>query len=122
MGRRRGGTPVGREGEAVAATFLEVRGYQLVARNLRFRAGEIDLVMLDGSVLVFVEVKTRSSPEYGSAAEAVTPRKQQQLIRLARIYLAGLNEERSCRFDVVTVEPDPVEGWICHLIADAFSA
>jgi putative endonuclease len=122
VARRRGGTLVGREGEAVAAIYLEARGYRLVARNLRFRTGEIDLVMLDGGVLVFVEVKTRTNPEYGSAAEAVTPRKQQQLIRLAKIYLAGLSEERSCRFDVVTVEPDPVAGWICHLIADAFSA
>lgn len=116
-------TAVGRAGEEAAALFLGGVGYQILARNVRFRAGEIDLVAVEGDWLVFVEVKTRTGSGFGTAAEAVTPQKQRQLVMLAEIYLSGRPEaNRPCRFDVVTVEPAAGGGWACHLIRDAFAA
>lgn len=94
----------GRWAEEQAARYLESRGLRLVARNFRCRAGEIDLVMTDGPVLVFVEVRFRRSDRYGSGAESLTWTKQRKLLAAARFYLArhGLADAR-CRFDVVSV-------------------
>ncbi|MDQ1679182.1 MAG: putative endonuclease [Frankiaceae bacterium] len=94
----------GRYGEDVAAAMLRERGFVVVERNWRCPRGELDIVAWDGDVLVFVEVKTRSSGAFGTAAEAVTREK------LARVRLAAsewLMEHRPpyaiARFDVVTV-------------------
>jgi putative endonuclease len=85
--------------------------------------GEIDLVAEDGDTLVIVEVKTRRTDSYGTALEAVTRAKQQQLVKLATLYLSGLEgPPRSCRFDVVAVSPASGGGWTCELIQNAFSA
>lgn len=123
MGRRASRSEVGRAGEAAAAAFLVTSGYRLLRQNVRFRAGELDLVAEEGGYLVFVEVKTRTGSGFGTAAEAVTPAKQHQLVRLAELYLSGLPDcDIRCRFDVVTVRPDSTGGWSCTLIRDAFSA
>lgn len=116
-------TRVGREGEEAAARFLEGRGYRIVARNVRFRHGEIDIVAEDEGALVFVEVKTRRSDRFGTAAEAVNGAKQRQLVALASLYLAGLRSgtDRACRFDVVSVNSGPA-GWECAVIKNAFGA
>ena len=123
MRRSRSTTATGREGEEAAARFLLAQGYRILARNVRFRSGEIDLVALHEGCLVFIEVKTRRGTGYGTAAEAVTRQKQQQLIRLATLYLAGLpSQDRACRFDVVTVERGTSGEWVCTLIPNAFTA
>lgn len=123
MGRRSDRSATGRAGEEAAALFLEARGYRVIARNVRFRAGELDLVAEEGGALVFVEVKTRTGLAFGTAAEAVTPQKQRQVARLAALYLSLRGgEDRPCRFDVVTVEPDGTGGWACQVIRDAFMA
>lgn len=115
-------TQVGREGEAAAAAYLSAQGYQIRARNVRYRQGEIDLVAEEGGYLVFIEVKTRTGSGYGTPAEAVTPQKQRQLFRLAQLYLAVTGQgERPCRFDVVGVEPGADGRWRCTLIRNAFS-
>ena len=75
---------LGAYGEALAARHLVEQGMVLLDRNWRCEAGEIDLVLRDGEVLVVCEVKTRSSLAYGHPAEAVTPAKQQRIRRLAR--------------------------------------
>lgn len=117
------GTAIGRAGEEAAALYLAALGYRMRDRNVRFRAGEIDMVAEEAGVLVFVEVKTRTGHGFGTAAEAVTARKQQQLVRLAGLYLANRGgADRACRFDVVTVEPAPDGAWCCTLIRDAFCA
>ncbi len=91
-------------GEALAAEYLEGRGLKLLARNVRTKVGELDLVAKDGKTLVFVEVKTRRSRFFGAPQEAVGPRKQRQILRAALWYLAtqGLGEPLM-RFDVVSV-------------------
>ncbi|MCL2803919.1 MAG: YraN family protein [Micrococcales bacterium] len=95
---------LGRFGEARAARYLESIGYQVVERNWRSRAGEVDLVALDADCLVFVEVKTRSSLNFGSPAAAISPAKLARLRRLAGAYLAerrpGVDK---VRIDVVAV-------------------
>ena len=116
-------TALGRLGEDEAARHLAGLGYRIIARNVRFRFGELDIVAEEKGCLVFVEVKTRTGHEYGTAAEAITPTKQRQLTRLAEVYLSGMGGDgRSCRFDVVTVAPAAGEGWTCTLIRNAFGA
>ncbi|MHA7207637.1 YraN family protein [Arthrobacter sp. MDT1-65] len=74
---------LGRRGEATAAGFLEQAGLTIVDRNWRCPAGEIDLVAVDGSTLVIVEVKTRSSDDFGQPLEAITAGKLERLYLLA---------------------------------------
>lgn len=96
--------PFGRWGEEVAASFLEKKGYQILERQFHFHHTEIDLIARDGDYLVFVEVKTRSSADFGWPEEALTPRKKYHLRRAAEgyLYLNNLNNI-DCRFDVVSI-------------------
>jgi len=97
-------------GETAAAAHLTRQGMQLLARRYRSPYGEIDLVLLDGNVVVFAEVKTRERGNAVSAQSAVTPLKQKRLIQTARCYLGEHPEHaaRMLRFDVVTVSQDGV--------------
>ena len=79
---------LGRAGEDLAATHLVAAGLEIVERNWRCRLGELDLIALDGDVLVACEVKTRRGLRYGTPAEAVTTRKLMRLRQLAREYVA----------------------------------
>ena len=102
----RGPLPVSRgadgaSAESLAAAYLEARGLAIVARNVRSRFGEIDLVARDGATLVFVEVRLRRSAAYGGAAESITRAKQARLLAAARLYLSRLAKEPPCRFDAV---------------------
>ncbi len=94
----------GHQGEQIALDFLMGLGYRLVEKNWRCRSGEIDLIVTDGQVLVFVEVKARNSTSYGLPQEAVVPAKQARIRRIAQYYLqvSGRDEEE-CRFDVVAI-------------------
>ncbi|GAB4558321.1 MAG: YraN family protein [Geothermobacteraceae bacterium] len=95
---------LGARGEQAAADFLGRRGLKLVARNLRTPVGEIDLVLRDRRHLVFVEVKTRRGTGFGLPQEAVTTRKQRQILRAAQWYLNDNGPGRlQPRFDVVAV-------------------
>ena len=92
-------------GEDAATLFLKNHGYKIIQRNYRTRRGEIDIIAVDGETTVFIEVKSRKSRNYGAPYEAVTQRKQQQILRVAQQYLVkngGLDQ--SIRFDVVSVE------------------
>lgn len=99
-----GSVPFGRWGEELAAEFLQKKGYLILEKHFLFQHAEIDLIARDGSYLVFVEVKTRSSSDYGLPEEALSERKKKYLRKAAEGYLY-LNRlpEVDCRFDVVTV-------------------
>lgn len=86
--------------EQMAATFLLDKGLILVERNFHCRFGEIDLIMQDGNVLVFIEVKLRTSTAFGAAAYSITPKKQQKLLLTAQYYLQQIGEQ-NCRFDAI---------------------
>ena len=101
-------------GEARVARWYSAHGYDIVAQNWRFGRGELDLVVCDGSVLVFCEVKTRSSDRFGTGLDAVTADKQRRVRRLAAQFLAADRRWRGpIRFDVASVlagEIDIVHG------------
>jgi putative endonuclease len=100
--------------EALAGAYLERQGLVVIARNLRCRAGELDLVCLEGEVLVIVEVRQRTRSDFGGAAASVTPKKQRKLIRAARYHWQRRPEwhARTVRFDVIAVEGDGAISWI----------
>jgi putative endonuclease len=113
---------LGKLGEELAAAELERRGYAISARRYRTRGGEIDIVAERAGVLVFVEVKARETAEFGTAAEAVTSRKQRKLTRMAHDYLIRERVgDRPCRFDVVTVMLDRAEP-VIEVYENAFDA
>jgi len=112
---------LGTRGEVLAGKYLRRAGYRLLVKNFRCRCGEIDLVAEEGGNLVFVEVKTRSSADFGHPLEAVDRRKQGQLIRAAHVYLKEQEaEERFCRFDVVSVTFDGNGTPVIELVKNAF--
>jgi putative endonuclease len=102
---------VGKRGEERAVRLLRRRGYKILARNYRCRHGEIDIVAFHRGEIVFVEVKSRTTDEKGSGAEAVTERKQRKIARVAAQFLAERRlQERPCRFDVVAIAASPEAG------------
>jgi putative endonuclease len=95
---------LGAHGEDAACAQLQAFGYRILTRNYRCRSGEIDIVALDGDVLVFVEVKSRTASRYGSPRDAVTPAKRRKMARAASHYmLAHLEQECAYRADIVEV-------------------
>lgn len=95
---------LGARGEWLAARYLKRHGHRIQERNYRCAFGEIDLVTMDGSTRVFVEVKTRSDDRHADPEDAVGIRKQTRLIRAARHYLSSLGHgESPGRFDVVSI-------------------
>ena len=98
---------LGIAGESAACAHLERQGYQILARNARADRVELDIVAERAGVIVFVEVKTRRTAEFGGAAETVDARKQARLARGAAAWLsAHRRRTRSVRFDVITCEAD----------------
>lgn len=94
----------GRLGERLACRFLMGQGYDILARRYRGRWGEVDLIGLDGSILAFVEVKTRKSRLYGNPWEFVDWEKQQRFRRAAEEFIARFElVQYSYRFDIVAV-------------------
>lgn len=110
----------GQDAELAARQMLEAAGLRFVAANVRYKVGELDLVMRDGASLVFVEVRTRRSIAFGGAAASIGPRKQMRLRRAAQCYLLEAFGQRAwpgCRFDAVVFDGRSHE-WI----RDAFGA
>lgn len=110
----------GAQAELWAAHYLLQHGLKPVAQNYRSRFGEIDLIMQDGSVLVFVEVRLRRNTGFGGAAASIDTRKQQRLIRTAQQYLGKLTHTPPCRFDAVLL--DDAQGSNVLWLKNAFEA
>ncbi|HUA08096.1 MAG TPA: YraN family protein [Candidatus Acidoferrales bacterium] len=94
----------GRRGEELAARHLTACGYRVVARNVRVPGGEIDLVCVDGTTLVFVEVKCRAGSSFGTAMTAVDARKRRKLRMIASDYAQIVAPLARIRFDIVTID------------------
>ncbi|MDW8844524.1 YraN family protein [Erwinia sp. MMLR14_017] len=106
--------------EQQARRLLENAGLTFVAANVRYRAGEIDLIMRDRMTWVFVEVRYRRNALFGGAAASVTRSKQQKLLHAAALWLRSRNsslETTDCRFDVVAITGTQVD-WL----SNAFTA
>ncbi|MFP1770493.1 YraN family protein [Lonsdalea quercina] len=104
----------GNDYERQARSYLERAGLTFVAGNVALRGGELDLIMRDGPIWVFVEVRYRRNADFGGAAASVTRRKQQRLLQAAAVWLSrqgGGFEHTDCRFDVLAITGDQLE-WL----------
>ncbi len=97
-------TNTGSIGENKAAVFLQKKGYEIVARNYRYKHAEIDLIVRHGNVLVFVEVKTRSSSSFGEPEDFVDAKKVSKIFEGADQYIHETNWIGNIRFDIVSVK------------------
>lgn len=102
---------LGRQGEEAAASYLEERGYRVLARNYRCRFGEIDLIALEGEVLVFVEVRCRTSGRFGLPEESILWRKQARMRKIASHYLKSY-------FSFPSANPPPVRFDVLALLIE----
>ncbi len=98
--------------EQLACEHLQASGLQLLHQNYRLKMGEIDLIMRDGNIIVFVEVRYRKTNRYGGALLSIDPRKQARIMRTAQHYLQYRAPDAQARFDVVAVEGDDNINWI----------
>jgi putative endonuclease len=94
---------LGEWGERVASGFLRRRKYQILEKNFSSPLGEIDIIGKKGGTICFIEVKTRSSSDYGPPEMAITQQKQNKLRKVALGYLKMKKREENCRFDVVSI-------------------
>jgi putative endonuclease len=108
--------------EELAAQYLKVRGLTVLARNLRCKAGELDLVCLDGGVLAIVEVRQRGTAEFGGASASVTWAKQRKIIRAAQFFMRRQKRWRNfpMRFDVLAIDGLPQGAHRVDWVKDAF--
>lgn len=115
---------LGHDAEELACRFLQQQGWSPVARNYFCRRGELDLVMAKDQWLIFVEVRWRRSPRFGSAAESITHGKQQKIIAAAEHFVQNHPAIKSqmMRFDVISVSPGPQQQTEIQWIQDAFQA
>ncbi|MBL8437398.1 MAG: YraN family protein [Zoogloeaceae bacterium] len=113
----------GAQAEDLAAAFLTRQGLKVLARNVRCRGGEVDLIARDGDVLVFVEVRLRRNRDFGGAAATIGPAKQARVILAARHWLATEGrrwQDAPCRLDAILLSdlaPDAVE-WLQGAFSD----
>jgi len=114
----------GRDAEALAAEYLSARGLEVLARNIRCKGGELDLLCRDGEVLVVVEVRQRSRHDYGGALASVTWRKRRKIIRATRYLLKTAPRWRNAllRFDVIGLQGLPERAPELEWVKDAFRA
>lgn len=110
------GMTLGSWGEALAEKYLKKKGYIIVERNFRCRLGELDIIALDGTELVFIEVKTRKSQSYGLPCEAVNSAKIRHLKRTAAYYTAVFYaSQRDARLDVIEILAQAGRVYIRHI-------
>ena len=97
---------IGRDAERAAEQYLLRQGFKSLERNQNYRTGELDLIMLDNTDLVFIEVRQRNSNRYGGAVESVDYRKQRKLIKAASLWLLShpRYQYAPCRFDVIAID------------------
>ena len=94
----------GKSGEELAKDYLISKGYRILATNYRNRIGEIDIIAMVKDILVFIEVKTRTSISYGYAFEAVDTRKQRKIINTSLVYIKYKNlVDTQLRYDIIEV-------------------
>lgn len=112
----------GENAEQAACDFLQAKQLKLIERNVRYPFGEIDLLMQDGSELVFVEVRFRRNQSFGGSIESITASKRKKMANAAQAWLSGHKQwaNAGCRFDVVAVDWHE-EQFRCDWIKSAFN-
>lgn len=112
---------LGKEGEDIAVNFLVEKSYVILERNWRSGKKEIDIIAVDNDTIVFIEVKTRKSDDFGSPEDAVDEKRVRHMVAAADTYVNMTNDNRDIRFDVVTIVGNSRPYKIEH-IEDAFYA
>ncbi|MFC1712891.1 YraN family protein [Candidatus Poribacteria bacterium] len=99
---------VGAKGEKLAAKFLKRKGYKIIQRNYNCKLGEIDIIAEQDRTIIFVEVKTRRTQEFGPPQNAITAAKRSQISKVALFYIREKKlVDQSCRFDVIGITFSP---------------
>ncbi|MEL6123726.1 MAG: YraN family protein [Bacteroidota bacterium] len=111
---------LGAWGEALAVDYLSQKGHQILETSWRYSKGEIDIISMEGDVMVFTEVKTRTSAHFGKPEEFVDDKKMLILSRTATAYMNQQNYEWEVRFDVVSIVKLPHRDPIISHFTDAF--
>jgi putative endonuclease len=94
---------LGRDSEALAAQYLESRGYDILERNYRVGHKEVDLIVRRGDLVAFVEVKAKAGKAYGHPLEAITWAKRREIAYVARVWIAAHGRQFHYRFDAIAV-------------------
>lgn len=95
---------IGKKGEDTAERYLKKHGYRIIEKNYKTPSGEVDIVALDKGTVVFIEVKTRRSDEFGPPELSVNSRKRQKIIKAAFHFLSNKRiKDTPCRFDIVSI-------------------
>ncbi|MFM7018442.1 YraN family protein [Flavobacterium sp.] len=110
---------LGKQGEALAVEFLQQKGYEILETNWTFQKAEIDIIAQKDSVLAIVEVKTRSSIDYGLPQDFVKPKKIQLLVKAVNEYVLVNDLDLEVRFDIIAIHKDGAEFNLEH-IEEAF--
>lgn len=110
----------GKEGESLAVLYLKKHGYKIIEQNYRTKLGEIDIIAKEKNTLVFVEVKSRKTCDFGSPKYAITPKKMKTISMVALYFLKETKQSGvKARFDVVSISPGEREPEI-EIIKNAF--
>lgn len=110
---------LGNEGERLAVNYLEKKGYEILERNYRFQKAEVDIIAQFGNVLAVVEVKTRTSADFGNPEDFVKPKKIKLLVKAVDEYVVSNDLDVEVRFDIIAILHDKSTITIKHL-EDAF--
>lgn len=112
---------LGKAGEEVALKYLKRKKFKIIKKGFRLYKGEIDVIAYDRKTLVFIEVKTRRSRNFGLPEESVTTAKQRQIKKIAQGFIAFNNLENvECRFDVISLILKKNDGYFISHFKDAF--
>ncbi len=116
------GNAMGQQAEALACSFLEQQGLRLITKNYRCALGEIDIIMFDGAIVVFIEVRLRRLGRFGRAEDSITRRKQQKIIRTAQYFRKTYPNysSQTCRFDIVAYNGHDPGKTSPHWLTQAF--
>ena len=106
---------LGKEGEKLALEYLEKKGYNILERNFRYQKAEIDIIAKKDSMIIVVEVKTRSTPEFGDPQDFVKPKQIQLLVKAIDYYILENDLDVEVRFDIVAIVKNNLGTKIEHL-------
>ena len=111
---------IGQKGEALAVAYLESKGYTILETNWRFKRAEVDIIAKDHNILVFIEVKTRSTDFFGQPEEAITEKKQKIIADASSVYMEHINHNWEIRFDYISIIYEDSDNFRVKHFPDAF--
>ena len=111
---------LGTTGEVIAADYLQKEGFRILAKNFRYKKAEIDLIAQKDKLLIFVEIKTRSSDKFGFPEEFVSNRKIELFLMAAEEFILQKDWMHDIRFDIISISASGNGNFNIHHIEDAF--